>query len=57
MVVGLAHLDLGGAVALGALVLFEAFLTALELAADRLVLVDEEDEDVEMRLRETDAAR
>ena len=55
--VGLADFGERAAVAGDLLVLGEGFLAALQLTADRLVLVDEEDEDVEVRLREARAVR
>ena len=55
--VGLADFGERAAVAGDLLVLGEGFLAALQLTADRLVLVDEEDEDVEVGLRETRAMR
>ena len=55
--VGLTDLGERAPFAGGLLVLGEGFLAALQLTADGLVLVDEEDEDVEMRLREARAVR
>jgi len=55
--VGLADLGERAAFAGDLLVLGEGFLATLQLTADRLVLVDEEDEDMEVRLRETRAMR
>ena len=55
--VGLADLGERSSVAGGFLVLSDGLLTALQLSANGLVLVDEQDEDMEMGLREADARR